>query len=237
MGDNTFNRMYNDNTTSDTTLGQPDDGAGGGEEEGGHGYEPHGAAAPADSGDLLLSPGASPLPQRPAAGGEEEGDGGAAPEPDWQAPAFLPPYLQRTPAPAAAGAAGEAHPVASDHPALAHSPADTSSTMNTLETRRISVGGGDTRRLSVGPAGGDTRRLSVGTRRMSMQVGWALGAVLLTACLLVDRVPFLWLLVATLQWACEGGCRLSASPASTHCLGVSTAARVGRHRPAPGGRL
>jgi hypothetical protein len=56
-----------------------------------------------------------------------------------------------------------------DHPALVQSPADTNSTMNTMETRRLSAG--------------DTRRLSdVRSRRMSLQVRWLPGAVFAWQC-------------------------------------------------------
>lgn len=144
MGDQTFNHLYCDNSTGDSRYDRP--GAGddtgnsllvtGGEEEA---EEEGGAAAAATSpAPQQLAP-PSPAAAAPA------GPFGQGAVPNWTAPAFLPPYMQ---APAASGGAP------SDHPALVHSPDVTNSSLNTLETRRVSV---------------DARRMSINSRRFSMQ--------------------------------------------------------------------
>lgn len=165
MGDQTFDRMYCDNTTGDSRLGgrpslggadstadsllPKDGGAAGGAEdlelegvEGPAAAAEHGAAsAPAAAASPAVSSGA---PQRAAQAAAAPAAAQRAP--NWTAPAFLPPYMQ---APAASGAP-------SDHPALVHSPDVTGSSLNTLETRRVSVGV-------------DMRRMSISSRRFSMQ--------------------------------------------------------------------
>ena len=105
MGDHTFNRMYGDNTTGETTLGQPASPP----SAAGHAAEPgsplaEAAHQPAAAGQQLasmpsdrvenplLSPEPSPLPQRQ---GSPAASAGRQAQPNWQAPAFLPPYAQK----------------------------------------------------------------------------------------------------------------------------------------------
>lgn len=155
MGDQTFNRMYCDTTTGDGGYGH----AGGADDTGNSlvladddadqpveaaaavEAEPAPASSQHDDDHQHMQPSPAPLQ-----GGQPAEAEPAAAVPNWTAPAFLPPYLQ---APAASGAP-------SDHPALVQSPAVTGSSLNTLETRRVSVGM-------------DMRRASINSRRFSMQ--------------------------------------------------------------------
>lgn len=165
MGDQTFNRMYCDNTTGEDGYGRStaadDTGSplvlAAGSVSPAPASAQHLAGAAPSPGDskgarlqLAPSPAATHGSQQAAAGAE------AAPPPNWKAPAFLPPYLQ---APAVSGAP-------SDHPALVHSPDVTGSSLNTLGTRRVSVG------MAA------VRRASINSRRLSMQDA--------TGCLLAD---------------------------------------------------
>ncbi|KAL4430905.1 hypothetical protein ABPG75_006161 [Micractinium tetrahymenae] len=158
MGDQTFNRMYCDNTTGDGGYGRSagaDDTssplllAAGGDSPAPAATQELAVAAASPAGSQGVHQQAAPSPavshgaRHAAAGAAAE----AAPVPNWTAPAFLPPYLQ---APAASGAP-------SDHPALVHSPDVTGSSLNTLGTRRVSVGVAD------------ARRASINSRRFSMQ--------------------------------------------------------------------
>lgn len=88
MGDTTFNRMYGD-TTGETTLRQH--AAVAGAEEG---VSPQLARGPEgeDVDDILLSP--EPSKQQQQQGAAAAGRQAAGQAPNWQAPAFLPPYMQ-----------------------------------------------------------------------------------------------------------------------------------------------
>lgn len=164
MGDQTFNRMYCDNTTGDSRFARSPDTTGKSvllqdvEDEAAAAEvaadeQPDGAfdAAVAAAAGAAASPAQHHTAPSPAAapagpfGAPAAAPGPFGAAPNWTAPAFLPPYLQQ--GPAASGAQ-------SDHPALAHSPDVTNSSLNTLETRRISV---------------DARRMSINSRRFSMQ--------------------------------------------------------------------
>lgn len=156
MGDQTFSRMYCDNTTGEggygSSAGADDTGSPLLLAAGSHSPAP---AAAQEVVGAVASPGISQGAQQQAAPspavlhGDQQAAAGAeaASAPNWTAPAFLPPYLQ---APAASGAP-------SDHPALVHSPDMTGSSLNTLGTRRVSVGAAD------------ARRASINSRRFSMQ--------------------------------------------------------------------
>ena len=132
MGDNTFARTYGENVTGDSHFeqGAADDTA--------DSLQPQAQVAAED----LQAVAPSPDREEPLGAGA----GNVTGPPDWTAPAFLPPYLHQQPA-------ASAH---SDHPALAHSPDVTNSSLNTLETRRVSV---DARRASLDPRR-EGRRLS-----------------------------------------------------------------------------
>jgi hypothetical protein len=99
MGDTTFNGLYGDNTTGDTKLGlpvlNPPSASVEAEEVQPRPLQQQQQQAPEAEAqhedELLLSPGLSPV-QR------EKGQGPAAEaaQPNWQAPAFLPPYAQKS---------------------------------------------------------------------------------------------------------------------------------------------
>ncbi|GAB4817814.1 hypothetical protein N2152v2_004860 [Parachlorella kessleri] len=153
MGDHTFNRLYGDNTTGESTLGQPASPL----SAAGHAPEPdsplaQAAQQPAAAGQQLTTmPAGRPedsvqAPELSPQGlGSPAASAGQQAQPNWQAPAFLPPYAQK---PKLA--------LSSDHPALVQSPTNTNSTMNTLETQRLM-------------ADGNTRRLSISSRRAPLQ--------------------------------------------------------------------
>lgn len=153
MGDQTFNRMYCDTTTGDSRYARSPDTTGNSllvkdveaeaEAEAAEPADGADDAAAAAQAGAVPSPAAAPAGPFGAPEAAAAGPFGAAP--NWTAPAFLPPYMQQ--GPAASGAL-------SDHPALVHSPDVTNSSLNTLETRRVSV---------------DARRMSINSRRFSMQ--------------------------------------------------------------------
>lgn len=148
MGDNTFARCYGDNVTGDSHFEAVD------RDDTADSLEPRGVddahAAPAV--DTATEPeeaeAAPPEQEEVAAAGEATAGGGGGGIPDWTAPAFLPPYLQAAPS----------HH--SDHPALAHSPDVTNSSLGTLDTRRVSV---DARRASMADPRRGSRRCSTAT--------------------------------------------------------------------------
>lgn len=143
MGDQTFSRMYCDNTTDDGGYCDRTDNTGSSPAllvAGGDATGEAAAAAPSPAPSQAAPPAPSPAPSAGRAYPP------AAPVPNWTAPAFVPPYAQAP--------AGSSAP--SDHPALVHSPDVTGSSFNTLETRRVSVGV-------------DMRRASISSRRFSMQ--------------------------------------------------------------------
>jgi hypothetical protein len=174
MGDQTFSRLYTDNTTGDSQYGRgagrgaddgdtldslllDDSGDVGGmgaaaNEEAGVASQGAAAAAAAAAASPALSQGTQrrqSLRLAAAAGPSpaqrrQSAAGAGGAVPNWAAPAFLLPYMHQ--APAHSGGP-------SDHPALVHSPDVTNSSLGTLETRRVSV---------------DMRRMSVSSRRFSM---------------------------------------------------------------------
>eukprot|EP00887_Chlorella_sp_A99_P005399 scaffold1.g5399.t1 len=145
MGDTTFARTYGDQLTGDSHFEQ------GGADDTADSLLPHDAVPDASpQADVVPLPGAAQM------------DAAATAQPppprvpDWTRPAFLPPYM--------AAPAPSTH---SDHPALAHSPEVTNSSMGTVDTRRVSV---DARRTSLDPRLG-MRRLSTATTALQDATG------------------------------------------------------------------